>query len=256
MNNRLPITLRLDAFEGPLDLLLFLIQDHQLDISAVSISKITDQYLNMLFFMQELDFDVASEFLVIAATLLVWKSKALLPRTEDAEDKKDEEASLMTQEELAERLRNHKAFLELGRQLSQRCILNVDVFTRKNPVIATQKVLQQMDLTALILCYQDVLIRSEKRFTVLKKETVSIVDKISDFSVFPLGEWIEFDRLLNRGKSVSEKVATFLAMLEMSRMKKSELSQQETYQMIYFKILEYFNATDQFITEFKEASFG
>src|ERR1043165_471146 len=80
MAQRVPITIRLESFEGPLDLLLYLIQTHELDISRVSISKITDQYLAYVRLMQELNFDTASEFLVMAATLLHWKSKALLPQ--------------------------------------------------------------------------------------------------------------------------------------------------------------------------------
>ena len=79
LSNRVPITVRLDTFEGPLDLLLYLIQSHELDISKVSITKITDQYLAYVRLMQELNFDAASEFLVMAATLLHWKSKAGVP---------------------------------------------------------------------------------------------------------------------------------------------------------------------------------
>ena len=77
-----PFTIRLEQFEGPLDLMLYLIQSQELDISNVSITKITDQYLNTLKLMQELDFDIASEFLVMAATLILWKSKALMPKEE------------------------------------------------------------------------------------------------------------------------------------------------------------------------------
>src|ERR1700733_1122499 len=80
MAHRVPITVHLESFEGPLDLLLYLIQQHELDISKVSISKITNQYLTYVRLIQELNFDAASEFLVMAATLLHWKSRALLPQ--------------------------------------------------------------------------------------------------------------------------------------------------------------------------------
>jgi segregation and condensation protein A len=73
MASRIPITVRLESFEGPLDLLLYLIQSHELEIARISISKITDQYLAYVRLMQELNFDTASEFLVMAATLLHWK---------------------------------------------------------------------------------------------------------------------------------------------------------------------------------------
>ena len=75
MLHRLPLTVRLESFEGPLDLLLYLIQSHELDISTVSITRITDQYLAHIRIMKDLNFDTASEFLVMASTLLHWKSK-------------------------------------------------------------------------------------------------------------------------------------------------------------------------------------
>src|SRR2546421_31911 len=84
MAYRVPITVRLESFEGPLDLLLYLIQSHELDITRVSIGRITDQYLAYVYLIQELNFDTASEFLVMAATLLHWKSKSLLPVEGDA----------------------------------------------------------------------------------------------------------------------------------------------------------------------------
>src|SRR5580704_11931189 len=100
MAHRVPITIRLDRFEGPLDLLLYLIQSHELDISTVSVGKITDQYLNHVKLMQEMNFDIASEFLVIAATLILWKSKALLPSDEIAGAEGDTEEDLLTPEDL------------------------------------------------------------------------------------------------------------------------------------------------------------
>src|SRR3989338_4171989 len=91
--NRVPITIRLESFEGPLDLLLYLIQSHELDVSKISLTQITDQYLAYVKLMQELNFDIASEFLVMAATLIYWKSKALLPQED-----KGESAGLTTED--------------------------------------------------------------------------------------------------------------------------------------------------------------
>ena|SRR5579859_6390290 len=100
MAHRAPITVRLDTFEGPLDLLLFLIQSHELDISTVSIGKITDQYLAYVRLMRDLDFDLASEFLVMASTLLQWKSKSLLPQeNQDGDEARAEDDVPLTQEE-------------------------------------------------------------------------------------------------------------------------------------------------------------
>src|SRR3954467_807035 len=118
MASRLPITVRLESFEGPLDLLLYLIQSHELDISKISISKITDQYLAYVRLMQELNFDAASEFLVMAATLLHWKSRALLPQDlkTDATGNLLEEGAF-SQEDLVRQLLEHQRFLAAGENL-------------------------------------------------------------------------------------------------------------------------------------------
>src|SRR3954468_4395967 len=108
MAHRVPITVRLESFEGPLDLLLYLIQSHELDISKVSIGRITDQYLAYVQLIQELNFDAASEFLVMAATLLHWKSKALLPQEEKATGSgNSSDDDIMTQEDLIRQLLEH-----------------------------------------------------------------------------------------------------------------------------------------------------
>jgi chromatin segregation and condensation protein Rec8/ScpA/Scc1 (kleisin family) len=115
---RVPITVHLDSFEGPLDLLLYLIQSHELDINKVSISKITDQYLAYVRLMQELNFDTASEFLVLAATLLLWKSKSLLPNDEKNDAGASAEGDEFTQEELIRQLLEHQRFLAAGESLA------------------------------------------------------------------------------------------------------------------------------------------
>src|SRR3954464_5216343 len=120
MASRLPITVRLDSFEGPLDLLLYLIQSHEMDISKISISRITDQYLVYVRLMQELNFDAASEFLVMAATLLHWKSRSLLPQEQkgDGQSQNGDDAPF-TQEDLIRQLLEHQRFLEAGENLGQ-----------------------------------------------------------------------------------------------------------------------------------------
>jgi segregation and condensation protein A len=247
-------TLKLEPFAGPLDLLLHLIQENALDISVVAISQITDKYLEMLLMMQELDFDMASEFLVMAATLVMLKSRALLPRPEDAVSLEGEADVLsLTQEQLLQRLAFKKAILEKASLLAQRNLLGQDVFERQNPAQLTHKVLKGLHLTELILAYQEVLVRSKRRFTVLRKETVSILDKIRDFKNFDLGQWLAFETLMVRGRSVSERVATFLAILELCRLKKSVVVQEKTYEAIFVKILEHFEENlDGFASDFRE----
>jgi len=244
--HRVPITIRLDSFEGPLDLLLYLIQSHELNVSRISISKITDQYLAYVQLMQELNFDIASEFLVMAATLLLWKSKAILPQ-----EKKDEngvagaEDAELSQEDLIRQLLEHQRFRAAGEDLAQLPRLGEDVFTRPAPKRAVEKVWRDMEVTSLAMSYQDMLARQRKRTTVLKKETVSLSDKILEFrGRLEIGKPKEMRSLISADPTKAEIVVTFLASLELSRLKKMRLYQQEVYKEIYVELLESLEAFD------------
>ncbi len=238
MAHRVPITVRLDSFEGPLDLLLYLIQSHELDINKVSISRITDQYLAYVRLMQELNFDTASEFLVMAATLLHWKSKALLPQEATAAGAQAAD-DVMTQEELIRQLMEHQRFLAAGQRLSELPQLGADVFTRPNRRPPSEKVWKEMDITALALGFQDLLVRATRRTKVLRKETVSLSDKIGDFRrTLRVGKLTELASLIQDTSSRPEVVVTFLATLELSRLRKMRLFQDETYAPIFIELLE------------------
>src|SRR6185437_7664843 len=182
MANRVPITVRLESFEGPLDLLLYLIQSHELDISKISLQTVTDQYLAYVRLMQELNFDVASEFLVMAATLILWKSKALLPREDGDSQTSSTEDEVMSQEELIRQLLEHQRFLAAGQDLAGRPRLHEDVFTRPNRRPPIEKIWKEMQVTQLALSYQDNLVRARRRKQVLRKETVSLTEKIDQFA--------------------------------------------------------------------------
>ena len=240
MAHRVPITVRLESFEGPLDLLLYLIQSHELDISRVAISKITDQYLAYVKLMQELNFDTASEFLVMAATLVHWKSRALLPQ----EDKANGQGALgedgpLSPEDLIRQLLEHQRFLEAGERMAQLPHLGIDVFARANSKPPVEKVWKEMNQSDLTLAFQEMLIRARKRTQILRKETVSITDKIMEFADrMNLHELTEFRSLLSLAPSRGEIVATFLAALELGRLKKMKVYQEEVYAAIYLELIE------------------
>lgn len=233
------MTVRLDHFEGPLDLLLFLIQSHELDVSKISITKVTDQYLAYVKLMQELNFDLASEFLVMAATLIHWKSKAILPQEEQPADQENELDGVLTQEDLIRRLMEHKKFLAAGQEMARLPRLGESVFARPNIKPPTERVWKPMNISGIILSYQEILVRARKRKTVLRKETVSLSEKIID-----LGERLSpgvpaaMSSLWDEFVTRPEQVVTFLASLELSRLKKMRLYQQKTYDEIYLELLE------------------
>lgn len=238
MSHRVPITIRLERFEGPLDLLLYLIQSHEFDINKISISKITDQFVTYVRLMQELNFDTASEFLVMAATLIQWKSKALLPQEEKA-DGTQAQAEEFTQEDLIRQLLEHQRFLEAGQDLAQFPLLGDDVFARNNSKPPIERVWKDMDVTSLAMGYQDMLVRQRKRTQILKKETVSLTDKIMEFSSkLILNKPTDMRSMMSEKPLKPEIIVTFLASLELSRLKKMRVHQEITYSPIMLELLQ------------------
>ena len=239
ISNRVPITIRLETFEGPLDLLLYLIQSHELDISKVSISKITDQYLIYVRLMQELNFDIASEFLVMAATLLLWKSRAVLPDENAEQGAEGEDDRALTQEELLRQLLEHQRFLATGDDLSRLPRLGEQVFNRPGLKPPIERVWREMNVTDLALGYQDSLSRERRRNTVLRKETVSLTGKIEQFArTLALGIPTELRSLMSAAPSRAEVVVTFLASLELARLSKLKVYQEMTYGPILVELIE------------------
>lgn len=253
MAYRVPIPIRLESFEGPLDLLLYLIQCNELDISNISITRITDQYLAYVKLMQELNFDMASEFLVMAATLLLWKSRALLPNDEEAEGANaNGDDGFITQEELLRRLKDLQLFQQAGRDLAQLPRMNEDVFTRPAQRPPIERIWKEMNLTDLTTCYQTAMANAQRRTKVLRKETVSLSVKIAEFNGrLKVGELTNLKQLFSVIPSRADTVVTFLASLELGKLKKMKLFQEEAYRDIYVELLETLaNLDTSFLSEF------
>lgn len=245
VHRRVPLTVRLDRFEGPLDLLLYLVQSHELEISKLSISKITDQYLLYVRLMQELDFDLASEFLVMAATLIHWKSKAMLPRDPSELVDAESEEDFLTPDDLIRQMREHQLFLTVGQELSRRPILGLEVFARANAKPPVEKVWREMEVSSIALSIQDLLTRAKRRTQVLRKETVSLTEKIQEMGERLLvGRPTALRDLLSLAPERPEIVVTFLASLELSRLRKMRVHQDGTYEPIYLELLEKLGALD------------
>ncbi len=208
-----------------------------MQVSKISVSKITDQYLAYVLMMHELNFDFASEFLVMAATLIHWKSKSLLPEEQKAEQAAVGE-EFMTEEELIRQLLEHQRFLAAGQSLAQLPRLGEDVFTRNNPKPPIERVWREMNITDLALGYQDMLVKARKRTQILKKETVSLADKIVDFADrLEVGKMVGMRKLLSAVPTDAEVVVTFLASLELARLKRLRLFQEKTYEEILIELI-------------------
>lgn len=213
---------RLDNFEGPLDLLLHLIKKHEVDIYDIPILQITRQYLDYIDLMQEMNLDVAGEFLVMAATLIHIKSRMLLPRADPAQEDPDEDP----REALMRRLLEHQKFKAAAELLHERETLRSAQWTRPDgPVLEiageAPEPEVEIDLFSLISAFRAVVERARQRPKVyLPTEQIPIEDRIEQLMAkLSETEACGFEDLFADVQSRAGMIVTFLAMLEMIRLK-------------------------------------
>jgi segregation and condensation protein A len=213
---------RLEHFEGPLDLLLHLIKQHQVDIYDIPIVQVTQQYLEYIDLMQELNLDVAGEFLVMAATLIHIKSRTLLPRIDPAQEDPDEDP----REALVRRLLEHQKFKAAAELLHERETLRSAQWTRPDGPIAeiageAPEPEIEVDLFSLIAAFRTVVERSRQRPKIyLPSEQIPIEDRIEQLMAkLSETEACGFEDLFSDVQSRAGMIVTFLAMLEMIRLK-------------------------------------
>ena len=232
-------SIKLDMFEGPLDLLLHLIKKHQIDIYDIPIALITRQYLEYLEIMETLNLSVAGEFLVMAATLIHIKSKTLLP----PDEKIDEAEEGDPREELLSRLLEYKKFKEASAQLEERETLWLKIFRRKTTEsvepVNEEFCFTDLNLFDLVNALQKVIERlPEKDVFEVTQEVLSVTDKIHY-----LLEYLEnresatFSELFERDSTRSMVVVTFLALLEICRLRLVHIQQVEEFGVIRFRKL-------------------
>ena len=231
--------IHLPVFDGPFDLLLHLIREEQVDICDIPIARITDQYLDYLARMEELDLDIASEFLVMAATLLTIKARMLLPKPpaeagEEAEDARQELVRDLLEyvrfKEAAEQMEqlHQAASLRIRRPNEQE--LYVNLFHDENP-------LSGKTLADLQAAFTKVLEKAAHQEKVLSipREHVTLRDKLDE--LFRLigshREGLRFSDAFSGCRSRMELVVTFLALLELIRQRVIRVSQDDQFGEIY-----------------------
>jgi segregation and condensation protein A len=219
MENNIEYEVKLEMFEGPLDLLLHLIRKNEVDIFDIPIATITDQYLEYLDMMKSFNIEVAGNFLLMASTLIHIKSKMLLP--EYGEDEEEEDPRIEITGPLLEYLR----LKEIAGELSERDLLDRDVFTRRlSPFLKDQlqgeeslldvNIFQLMDAFKRIVEERlpGVPIRMEAERWSLKDKTSQILENLKN------NEIIYFTDLFKEDTTISEFIITFLALLELVHM--------------------------------------
>jgi segregation and condensation protein A len=215
---------KLDGFEGPLDLLIHLIKRNEVNIYEIPIALITDQYLQYLALMQELNLDVAGEFLVMAATLIHIKSRMLIPRpTPEVEGEEEEEDP---RQALVRRLLEHQRFKAAAELLHERQTLRAAQFHRPDAAVADVagegvEPELEVDLFTLLSAFRGVLERAKARpKVVLPPEQMSIEQRIEQLlERLSETEAVGFEELFADADSRPALIVTFLALLEMIRLK-------------------------------------
>lgn len=226
----------LEAFEGPLDLLLYLIRRQNLDILDIPIAAITKQYVTYIGMMQELRFELAAEYLVMAAILAEIKSRLLLPRPPiTAEEEADPRAELVRRLQEYERFKKAAEDIEaLPRMDRDTCGVSVYVPERKLSVAAPE-----VDLRELLLAFREVLNRADLFVShQVRREPLSVRQKMTEFLDFlRSGEFVEFSLLFTPGEGRLGVVVCFLAMLELGKAGLVEIVQDRPLAPIYLKSL-------------------
>lgn len=219
---------QLDIFEGPLDLLLHLIKKNEVSITDIPIATITEQYLATLELMQGLNLDVAGEFLVMAATLIHIKSRMLLPASVD---ESDEEEGVDPHAELIRRLLEYQRYKEAAEQLERREILTRDVFIRSVPTSeeAERPGFREVSVFELLSALQRIIERLPKdAIHEVTLEEISVREKMTlVLEALRLHGSVLFDSLFVAVESKMDVIVTFLAMLELVKVRAIRIFQQE-----------------------------
>jgi len=236
----LPLNVKLEVFEGPLDLLLHLIKKNEIDIYDIPIAVITQQYLEYLEMMKSLNLDIAGEFLLMAATLLHIKSKMLLPPSEEEQTEEGEEAlEEDPRAELVRKLLEYQRFKEAAQELSRGSLLDRDVFVRRffeEKLLegAEEALVGEATLFDLLEAIQKVLrgIPPEE-FQEISLEQLSVKEKILQIMdrIWEAGS-VTFNELFTTVTPRREIIVTFLALLELLRLRMIKVYQSESFGMI------------------------
>lgn len=222
--------IKLDLFEGPLDLLLYLVKKDHVNICDIPIAEVTEQYLQYLELMRLFDLNIAGEFLVMAATLIHIKSKMLLPPEPNQEESQEEEDP---RAELVKKLLEYQKFKEAANVLRQKELLRQNVFTRM-PTSSDKENHEpyfEASLFDLISAFSQAMkeIPKELLYEVIKDE-FTVEEKIHDLLHVLLNEpVISVHSLFVKARNKFEIVATFLAVLELIRLKEIVIVQKEVF---------------------------
>lgn len=237
--------MKLEVFEGPLELLLHLIEKNKVDIYDIPIVEITEQYLDYVRAMDTEDMNVMSDFLVMAATLLDIKCKMLLPKQEDEEGEEEDPRTELVEQLLQYKLYKYMSYELKDRQMDaqqtlyKRATLPKEV-EEYRPPIDYEELLGDMTLPRLYTVFESIVRRQEdridpirNRFGKIEKDEVNLEEKqrYIESYLYEHGK-ADFKMLLEQGSSRMEVIVTFLVILELMKLGKIKVEQEDTFDAI------------------------
>lgn len=244
------IPVKLNVFEGPLDLLLHLIDKNKIDIYDIPIVEITDQYMEYIHSMEKEDLGVMSEFMVMAATLLDIKCRMLLPKEVNEEGEEEDPRG-----ELVQKLLEYKMYKYMSYELKDKYEDAAGLYFRKPDIpgevlayrepVNTSELLDGLTLEKLNAVFKSILRKQEdkidpirSRFGTIEKEEVSISDKLLELKAYAAGNRsFRFSQLLNKQTSRVQTIVTFLSILELIKMGHVLVTQEELFDDIQIEVV-------------------
>jgi len=228
--------LKLDVFEGPLDVLLYLIRRDEIDIYDIPIAHVTDQYIAFLDEAHTDNLDIAGEFLLMAATLIQIKARMLMPPADEFDEDDQLLDEIDPRTELVERLIEYRQFREIARRLQERESVEKDYFTRAAAVAEEEderapRAVGELNLYDLLAAFTNVLRYAEDEHVAeLLPERVTLEQKLAETKTrLRESKSLRFADLFERGATRLDLVCTFLAVLELVRTGQARARQSEVY---------------------------
>jgi len=235
---------RLEVYEGPLDLLLYLIRAHRYDICDIPIREVTSQFCEFISLMNELDLEYAGDFLVTAASLMQIKSRMLLPQHESQNEDALEQDAPDPRAELVERLMDLQRYQDAAETLKELREERANTFSRlvesrimpEVEDVSASVLLQDISTFDLLRALQKVLDRqAERPVTTIRRDPFSLVERVRDVLKQMGDDGASFGALCDDCQSRLEIVITFLAILELIARKKIVVEQKSLFDEIYLK---------------------
>ncbi len=246
------ILVKVDRFDGPLALLLHLVQKEEMRIQDLDLNTITHQYLEYLQKMQDLNFDVAGEYLYMAAALLHLKSQTVADESQDQNLIKITAGELgleiQTRGDLIKRLEELERFQRLGQRLWAMDKKGHEIFVKPkvDRKAIQDSILTPIDLQQLTETMMDLIRREKRKYTIVRRDRLSIKEKLIRLkTMLKEGETTEFSKLLDENETgIIDKVITFISLLELARLKKLQIYQNEDKGSIYIDVKESLDSFD------------